>query len=1734
MKYRSLWRASLLLVVLGLSVWGLVSAGAANAARKPASASAPKARRIQVPRRSPSASPEVKAAALGTATSASPGVDVNPDITAKSDASVNPDSSVTLDAAAESDAAVAAGLNGAAGAPAIGSVQDPLTREENAFFFDLRQLTSHPNRLSGSRNGYDAAEYIAAQLTRLGVQTLFIDMPVWQMETERAELLVEGQRIEVHPLRPNISALSVTGPEGLTGPLLYLGRGELADYGERKVEGALVVLDYDSVGAWQRAFAYGAKAVLFLENGKSVASEPRHSGVPANWVRAYIPAGQTGLDLRIDHPNAQLSIESHWRRTEGRNIVARIPGTAPGFAGAGGQAEAVVLSANYDTFGIVPELSPGARGAANVAALLQAAATLKQHPAKRDVVLLFLDNQARYHQGAREVYETWMRDADEHARRSEQHRKELLHVRAMELLLSKNGLVFDHAIDPPGEIMPKVWLKRALVDVANFKRDDVRKVMEVLRLKAGRAGALAIQSQVHELEAEALRWDEIRRALHQGELSGFVKEKTLLSRGKSPVAKLFQTLFEQLKEATSLRFQKRLNELTALVEMDEQRTALRKALSPDGKPLFVVFHAQYNLSDAGPSFGPVVGDWTNALTPWRMPAAGADAPGYYGRLLGALREVASQRPAELSHLDARTLADPLFGLTFAPGPFATSSSIAGTYGIYNFSLMSGADRRPRDGQPSDTLEELAWLRLEHQAVEATELMQRAASSPEISLPRVLTAVNLSRYPTWDAGAQAGDYAGLQVSGSMAEDRPAGGAMIALWPGSSGYATAGEAWSSLKDAQGIADFEPLALETVDQNGRFRLLGLRTDIHTEIMVFGSQFDAQGRIQAVTTQEGQVKLNTELIRVNLFFGDQYRWMARRGFESDPKRFKLLKANSDAPFRDNRSLWGQLGDQYFGYVSDQIVDRRLKIFQVMGSAALGVFSDKSPYGNGLDPKDVSGSFSIADHTASDLWKLNETRLSQLRIRGVTSPDIEVLHGRALRIKEQAKTEPNLAGKMADLGRSAALSQRVYLPLRNTMDDLVHAIVMLLLLASPFAFALERLVICATTIYGRLAGFTGMFLGTFGLLYLMHPGFAIAATPVIIFLAFAILLLSSLVIYIVVRKFKTELKAMQGQALGVHGLEVSRMGTMLAAVGMGMSTMRRRPTRTTLTAVTVVILTFTTLVFASFSQKVGIRTSYEGPKSPHTRASILVHQLDYTPLPEGVKDLMFGQQGKGGLLAPYYWLTKDTKNKVVDVRFSVARADDGRSIAIDAAVGITDAEMAVWPEFLATLGEGTPDEKRQALRAGAVFLPPIVRDVLELKVGQAIMVNGLRATFGGTLNTSELQSLKHVDGQSVLPVNFQALESGQEQIQADKSETELAFAQDVARDFVHLSADQVVVGSADFVQRLGGKLFALSIYPGEGVDAQARGKELAETLVMPVWAAGSSGVERLLLTELTEISGGFALFVPLLLGGLIIFGTLLGSISDREKEIYTFSALGLSPGHVGVLFFAEAAVYAVVGGMGGQILAQFVALGASALAKAGYIKPAAINFSSTNSLFAIGVVMLTVLVSAIYPAVRASRSANPGLARSWRLPPPEQDDLKLKFPFTVSAYDITGVVSFLAEHFRAHDDAGLGSFAASEVAIRRGAQGNLELSGRFALAPFDLGVTQHMTLMAAPSEIEGVDEVAIHVTRESGAASDWFRANGVFMRELRQQFLLWRTLSNDMIEHYRMETLETLGPTEA
>jgi hypothetical protein len=339
------------------------------------------------------------------------------------------------------------------------------------------------------------------------------------------------------------------------------------------------------------------------------------------------------------------------------------------------------------------------------------------------------------------------------------------------------------------------------------------------------------------------------------------------------------------------------------------------------------------------------------------------------------------------------------------------------------------------------------------------------------------------------------------------------------------------------------------------------------------------------------------------------------------------------------------------------------------------------------------------------------------------------------------------------------------------------------------------------------------------------------------------------------------------------------------------------------------------------------------------------------------------------------------------------------------------------------------------------------------------------------------------------------------------------------------IGADSVAFIDADLAADLPSELFEIMIYTEGAGPATEIAEELSRVLPFPIPATREDGVYLHLLGTVLAASGVKDLFFPVLLGGLVIFGTMLGSVSDRQKEIYTFSALGLAPRHVATLFFAEAVVYSLIGGMGGYLIAQITVKVASVLSSYGWVRVPDLNVSSTNTLMTILIVMATVLLSAVYPAVKASRSANPGLMRAWKPPAPKGDILELVFPFTVSEYDITGLVSFIREHFDNYSDTGLGQFVASHVRLGRDASGMLNIGADVALAPFDLGVSQRFAMRSTPSEIPGIDEVFVHMERQSGRPRDWERLNKAFLDDLRRQFLLWRSLPHETMDVYRQRT---------
>ena len=1594
--------------------------------------------------------------------------------------------------------------------PAEPYAQEPVV--DNDFSHDVAALTVAPHRLSGTSAGKSAGAYIENRLREIGVKEIItLDFPVWTTHAARCQVVVDSHIINMLPMAPNITVYPVTPDSGVAGPMIYAGTGELWEYGNRSPQNSIVVLEYVSYANWRRAFSLGAKAVIFLGNDTAATPFASHISLPINLLRFYVPsAAQQQFNFRIDHSKVTLYSSVKWNRSTGRNFLAYLPGTEPRFPSEDHTGpEMVVVSTNYDTWGEVPELSPGARNAANVAATLQAVKYFQTHRPRRDLLFLFVDNQAWYHDGMRAVYEALLLKKEIASKLPSEHTEELAFANEIRAALDKNSRDISGSSRIEKEILR--YFKK---DAEHYSIEANQQLMALRLLQRDpKRKNPADKGRIDRLTSVYDDWSNARSAINSGNLS-------LLS----------ETTFDQLRVNALARASKRIQELTEINAADRQSQIIRERFADK----FIVLHCSFNFSDIGNSWGPVVGDATEFPFADAV-SSSADNPGHYTRIYRAVREAAKQLPAGTGFSDA-TLDDPATTLQFVPGNFISSSIVAGTYGIYNFSFMTYHDRRIFDGHPSDLVRNIDISKIQQQAQNANQLLYSLADGAALSLPRIIPDQVMESYPRWNDSRSTGLYAGLSISGSIAEDQPAIGAAVAVWVNNPGVN-----WWTNHSRTFAPGFNRFVLEQADANGCYKLAGVskgaghmfndKVDVNsTGCSILATLLDSAGRINAITNSTTFLNIT----KATLFPCKDYAIGLALG--GNQQYALLLQASSDAPFNRDQSFCDSLEDFTFIYLHRNTSIDRIKIFQPGGNVLLNA-SRENPYGTGYPTSMFVTPPSADSITAEDLWRLNETRLQILRSKGVASADLELVHSHAHQLIQRGTAATSVEQRTSQMAQSTSLSRLIYDPIKQVMNDLILAVVILLLFAIPFAFALERLIIGATSIYARLTGFAAIFVCTFLLMYFMHPGFQIASSPIIVFLAFAIILLTSLVVYIMMRKFRTELLGLEGKSTGLHHDEISRMGTLIAAVNMGMSTMRRRPVRTLLTCLTAVMLTFTVLCFASLSSRLGVRSFYSGVVGDNIPAAIFMRNLDYSEINKGMAQILKGREGDGGLMAGQWWVTKRKRtmgsHMGADRPISIASLARPKEMFINGILGISPEEIERWEKLALVMNGDSTSAKCDMLRKGGVFLPQIIQEQLKLSVGDPILVRGFKAFFAGSINVGNMQRLKNLDGKSIMPVDF--LDASYQGVSAAnvtgaKATAATSASEKSQKDFIRLNPNQLIIMSAERVRKMGGNLHLINVYPGKGVAAAAESERLAEIASMPVWTRTKEGVERKVFIKLTEISGIFALIIPVLLGGLIIFGTLLGSITDRQKEIYTFSALGLSPGHVGFLFLAESAVYAVIGGVGGQLLAQALAMAATLLANAGYIQQPNINFSSTNSLFAIGVVMLTVLVSAIYPAIRASKSANPGVQRSWKMPEPAGDTLVMKFPFTVSAYDITGVVCFLAEHFKEHDDAGIGLFASENVLISRSNEGNIRLQAHVTLAPFDLGISQDFMLMASPSEIAGIDEVMITAVRQSGTPNDWKRSNRVFIHALRKQFLLWRTLSAEVIESYRMATLQLLG----
>jgi hypothetical protein len=754
---------------------------------------------------------------------------------------------------------------------------------------------------------------------------------------------------------------------------------------------------------------------------------------------------------------------------------------------------------------------------------------------------------------------------------------------------------------------------------------------------------------------------------------------------------------------------------------------------------------------------------------------------------------------------------------------------------------------------------------------------------------------------------------------------------------------------------------------------------------------------------------------------------------------------------------------------------------------------------------------------TAMDMWTLDDFRIRQLakfRILQIDNMEDPITEYHVFTQNYIQKALSDLKARDydafdSDSRQAWAYEVRVYPAVEDTAGDVVRGVIFYLFLLIPFSYFMERLLFSRPDLKSQVGYASIIFLVIFGIFSQIHPAFDITINPIIILIAFIMLALSVIVSLLVWGKFEEQLQAFNRTVSGVHKADVGKASIAFAAFALGISNMRRRKERTLLTCVTLVLLTFTVLSFTSVVNYTRIN-DVAAPGTP-TYQGILLRTATWDSLQEPAYRLLNDEYGRRYPVAPRAWYFGTQQGQQTFLQ--VTRASD--STNLKGVVGFTPQETQV-SHADSTLTSGrwfNPTDTYSAIipQAVATSLGVTAADVGKVSID----FSGVPYLVIGIINSTAFNAIKDLDNESLTPVDYQA------SAQQGGGGGGAGAAQQGFEQYQHLDSANAIFVPYDTLINMGGNLRSVAIDFGSPLTTAAELKSLIPRLDLNIYAGIGTHNHRFSSIGASSTQGLLTIIIPLIIAGLIVLNTMLGSVFERVKEIAIFSSIGLSPTNIAMLFIAEALVYGIIGAVSGYLIGQGLA---KLISVTGILPGLYLNFSSTSAELAIGLVILVVLLSTIFPARKASEVATPSVDRTWKVPEPDGDLWKISLPFAVTGAQAQGINGFLVEWFRSYEEQSVGDFLTQD--IRTGARSmenglGYELTGRVWLAPFDLGVSQDMVLETVPTELEDVYAVNLSLTRLSGDVSNWKRVNRRFLNVVRKQFLIWRTLSAEERERY-------------
>ncbi len=752
----------------------------------------------------------------------------------------------------------------------------------------------------------------------------------------------------------------------------------------------------------------------------------------------------------------------------------------------------------------------------------------------------------------------------------------------------------------------------------------------------------------------------------------------------------------------------------------------------------------------------------------------------------------------------------------------------------------------------------------------------------------------------------------------------------------------------------------------------------------------------------------------------------------------------------------------------------------------------------------------------ANDLLLLAEGRYRRLSERGVRSLSAEQLLSEARQYLEAA--EASLMAKdyeAYEAYASAALSyaSKAYkdevMPL---YDDAGKSGLAVLALLIPAAFFFERLILHAAGGRERLSTLLLIGAALMGIFYAIHPALSVLVNVTMSLVGVLLALLFAISMVVLGSETSRVIEEEAERVMGVHKVGRAHAVVTLQSIAIAIENMRKRPLRTVLTLVALIatVIAVTSLTSISYYTEVKF-----APLVPEAPANALLVKRGYAvPLYDVLDEplLPYLMATAPELkLRPRSWSYPSMGNKQ---GYSAPLYSHGRfnaSTQVSAILGLTGEEVI--EKLSDILVAGPPSNLLLKLfdEGFAVCLVPrSAAEALNVSIGDRVSYAGFDFTVVGVFDEVLASKLVDLDGMSPAPVR-------------PEHNPTIAMQPPGPPPTVPSSTswNELIIAPYAFVLRGGGYLASVEL-PSEPVDEivltrVARDVALATDLKVYVGAKGVGVLSGARVASYLFL-GWEMIPVVLVIGALNMAITLLGNIKERVREIYVFTAVGLSPSGSALMYVTEALTYAVIAVVAGY------ALGFATnrlMALLGFLPSAyALNYASAFMIVAFAVLILSVLSASLYPSLVAATLITPSLERRWKPPTKPRGDfweipLPIRFP---SREEALGSLHYIYEYFT-----GMGKerpyFTVREAEPLSLAEPVTTLV--VALAPYELGVTQEARVGLVGDEIRRVYTLMLKLRRLTGSRSAWESLSYYFIDEVRKQALMWRALPQERRAHY-------------